>query len=121
MAYTAYRTIAEFMNEWHDTISGLKLNTLCFTGQKALVLTADHTAYTRYEYSTSLDVAIECGYEYSTSLDAAIECGARSCNLLSNGSMMPGAILVDIANKQTTFFRLNPNDAKYKELEKAGR
>lgn len=98
-AYSAYKTIEEFMHEWHDTLSQMKLNSLNFVGQKALVLTSDYTVRTQYVYSKELD---------------AMPKTARPCRLLSNGSVSRGAILVDGTNKQTTFFRLNPNDKEYK-------
>jgi hypothetical protein len=100
--YVAYKTIEEFMKEWNDTLSILKLNCINFTGQKALYLMADYT--------------VNDSSFYSEELDSIIKNGARACQLLSNGSVMPGAILVDANNRQTTFFRLNPNDKKYKEL-----
>ena len=94
-AFSAYKTIEEFMLEWYDSLAHMKLNSLNFQGQKALVLTADYTATTQYVYSDELD---------------AMKGKARPCKLLSNGSVRRGAILVDGKNKQTTFFRLNPND-----------
>jgi len=104
MSYTAYTTIAKFMEQWHDTLSAARLNSRSFVGQGALYLTADYKIN---------DISV-----YNAELEAVVANGARFCEMLSNGSVMPGAILVDEANKQTTFFRLNPNDARYKELEK---
>lgn len=95
-AYSAYETIEEFVREWHDTLAEVKLNSNSFVGQKAITLMADWNVQTVYEYSEGLR--------------ACIDNGARACRLLSNGSMQKGAILVDTANRQTTFFRLNPND-----------
>lgn len=100
--YVAYKTIEEFMKEWHDTLSVTRLNSNSFASQKALVLTSDYTIN---------DLCV-----YSDELDSVIKNGARACELLSNGSVMPGAILVDKGSNQTIFFRLNPNDKKYKEL-----
>lgn len=97
-AYSAYATIEEFMQEWHDTLSEMRLNANNFVGQRALSITSDWTAQTVYVYSNELK---------------AMQGKARDCKLLSNGSIKPGAILVDKANKQTTFFRLNPNDKNY--------
>lgn len=95
-SYSAYKTIAEFMLEWHDSINHMQLNANSFVGQKALNLTADWSVHDSYEYSDGLQ--------------ACIDNGARECQLLSNGTVRRGAILVDKANRQTTFFRLNPND-----------
>lgn len=95
-AYSAYKTIEEFMLEWHDSLAEMNLNSRSFVGQKALTLMADWSVQTVHEYSNGLA--------------ACIEHGARACDLLSNGTKRKGAILVDKANKQTTFFRLNPND-----------
>lgn len=96
-AFSAYKTVEEFMLEWHDSLSQMKLNSLNFQGQKALVLTADYSVKTVYAYSKELD---------------AMKDKTRACKLLSNGSVSRGAILVDGGNRQTTFFRLNPNDKK---------
>ena len=95
-AYSAYETIEEFMLEWHDSLAEMHFSSNPFIGQKALTITADWSAQTVYEYSKGLA--------------ACIEHGARPCELLSNGTKRKGAILVDKANKQTTFIRLNPND-----------
>jgi hypothetical protein len=99
MSYTAYETIEEFMQEWHDTISGMQINVLCFAGQKALTLTSDWTAQDLYPFTKELATVVAAG--------------ARPCEMLSNGSVKPGAILVDKANRQTTFWRLNPNSKEY--------
>lgn len=100
--FSAYKTIEEFMSEWHDTLSEMGLKALHFASMGAITLSAEWTIN---------DVS-----EYKKGLNSAIKNGAREHHLLSNGSVMPGAILVDPKNKQTTFFRLNPNDKKYKAL-----
>jgi len=97
-AFSAYETIEDFLAEWHDTLDVMRLNANNFVGQKALTLTSDWTVDSVFEYTKGLD---------------AMQDKVRECKLLSNGSRQRGAILVDEGNRQTTFFRLNPNDKAY--------
>ena len=100
-SYVAYKTIEEFLEQWHDTLVEMKLNCNLFSGQRAITFTSDYTINDVYVYSKELD---------------AMDGKARYCKLLSNGTMSRGAILVDKDNRQTTFFRLNPNDKEYKGI-----
>lgn len=99
---SAYKTIEEFMAEWHDTLGEMNIKPLMFAGMGAVTLSSEWAVHTVSESYNGIN--------------SAIANGARKQPLLSNGSVMPGAILVDAKNKQTTFFRLNPNDKKYKAL-----
>jgi hypothetical protein len=58
MAYSAYRTVEEFMDEFRDTLATMRINILSFNSQKAVVLTSDFSLYTMYVYGKALDEAL---------------------------------------------------------------